>query len=127
MICRFRLDTHTRSLSTRSRAPIPLLAKASMACPPTLDHAWLLANLENLDAGIIGDKTNIAAPITSAVQRLKDSDARRKIIVLFTDGSNNVEAKVTPLQAAKLANTFDITVYTVGIGSPGMSNISTSR
>lgn len=94
-------------------APLPY-----MACPPTLDHAWLLANLENLDAGIIGDKTNIAAPITSAVQRLKDSDARRKIIVLFTDGSNNVEAKVTPLQAAKLANTFDITVYTVGIGSP---------
>ncbi len=94
-------------------APLPY-----MACPPTLDHAWLLANLENLDAGIIGDKTNIAAPITSAVQRLKDSEARRKIIVLFTDGSNNVEAKVTPLQAAKLANTFDITVYTVGIGSP---------
>ena len=94
-------------------APLPY-----MACPPTLDHAWLLANLENLDAGMIGDKTNSAAPIASAVQRLKDSEARRKIIVLFTDGSNNVEAKVTPLQAAKLANTFDITVYTVGIGSP---------
>ncbi len=93
-------------------APLPY-----MACPPTLDHAWLIANLDNLDAGMIGDKTNIAGPIASAVQRLKDSDARRKIIVLFTDGSNNVEAKLTPLQAAKMATTFDITVYTVGIGS----------
>lgn len=93
-------------------APLPY-----MACPPTLDHAWLLANLDNLDAGVIGDMTNIAGPIASAVQRLKSSDAKRKIIVLFTDGSNNVTAKVTPRQAAKLANTFDITVYTVGIGS----------
>lgn len=88
-----------------------------MACPPTLDHAWLIANLDNLDAGVIGDMTNIAGPMASAVQRLKDSEAKRKIIVLFTDGSNNVDAKVTPRQAAKLANTFDITVYTVGIGS----------
>lgn len=93
-------------------APLPY-----MACPPTLDHAWLIANLDNLDAGVIGDMTNIAGPMASAVQRLKDSDAKRKIIVLFTDGSNNVDAKVTPRQAAKLANTFDITVYTVGIGS----------
>ena len=93
-------------------APLPY-----MACPPTLDHAWLLANLDNLDAGVIGDMTNIAGPMASAVQRLKDSEAKRKIIVLFTDGSNNVDAKVTPRQAAKLANTFDITVYTVGIGS----------
>ncbi len=93
-------------------APLPY-----MACPPTLDHAWLIANLENLDAGVIGDMTNIAGPMASAVQRLKDSEAKRKIIVLFTDGSNNVDAKVTPRQAAKLANTFDITVYTVGIGS----------
>ena len=93
-------------------APLPY-----MACPPTLDHAWLIANLENLDAGVIGDMTNIAGPMASAVQRLKDSEAKRKIIVLFTDGSNNVDAKVTPRQAAKLANTFDITVYTVGNGS----------
>ena len=114
-------DEIRKFIEARPNDRIGLVGFAEAAynlAPPTLDHAWLLANLENLDAGIIGDKTNIAAPITSAVQRLKDSDARRKIIVLFTDGSNNVEAKVTPLQAAKLANTFDITVYTVGIGSP---------
>ena len=88
-----------------------------MVCPPTLDHGWLLANLENLHPGIIGDKTGIAGPVASAARRLKDSDSKRRIVVLFTDGANNITAKVSPRQAAKLAKTFDITVYTVGIGS----------
>ena len=93
-------------------APLPY-----MVCPPTLDHAWLLANLTRLESGVIGDQTGIAGPITTAVRRLKDSDSKRRVIVLFTDGVNNVNAKVTPRQAAKLADTFNITVYTVGIGS----------
>ena len=91
--------------------------KPYMVCPPTLDHPWLLANLNRLETGVIGDMTGIAGPITSAVRRLKDSDSKRRIVVLFTDGVNNVNAKVTPLQAAKLADTFNVTVYTVGIGS----------
>ena len=93
-------------------APLPY-----MVCPPTLDHAWLLANLTRLESGVIGDQTGIAGPITTAVRRLKDSDSKRRVIVLFTDGVNNVNAKVTPRQAAKLADTFNITIYTVGIGS----------
>lgn len=93
-------------------APLPYVV-----CPPTLDHAWLIANLDRLESGSIGDATGIAGPVASAVQRLKDSDSTRSIIVLFTDGANNVNAKITPRQAAKLANTFDITLYTVGIGS----------
>jgi Ca-activated chloride channel family protein len=93
-------------------APLPYVA-----CPPTLDHAWLEQHLNNLQAGIIGDATGIAGPIASAVTRLKDSDSKRKVLVLFTDGSNNVDARVTPRQAAKLAKTFDVIIYTVGIGS----------
>ena len=93
-------------------APLPYVV-----CPPTLDHARLIANLDRLESGSIGDATGIAGPVASAVQRLKDSDSKRSIIVLFTDGANNVNAKITPRQAAKLANTFDITLYTVGIGS----------
>ena len=93
-------------------APLPYVV-----CPPTLDHAWLIANLDRLESGSIGDATGIAGPVASAVQRLKDSDSKRSIIVLFTDGANNVNAKITPRQAAKLANTFDITHYTVGIGT----------
>ena len=82
-----------------------------IVCPPTLDHGWLLANLARLSPGVIGDKTGIAGPVASAVRRLKESDSKRRIIVLFTDGANNITAKVSPRQAAKLAKTFDITVY----------------
>lgn len=93
-------------------APLPYVA-----CPPTLDHAWLFAHLDRLKAGIIGDATGIAGPIAAAVHRLKDSDSKRKVLVLFTDGSNNIDARISPRQAAKLAKTFDIIIYTVGIGS----------
>ncbi len=86
-------------------------------CPPTLDHGFLISNMERLKPGIIGDKTGIAGPVASAVQRLKNSDAKRRVIVLFTDGSNNVDARISPLQAARLAHDYDIIVYTVGIGS----------
>lgn len=89
-----------------------------VACPPTLDHASLLAHLDSVDAGIIGDATGIAGPISSAVQRLKDADSKRRVLVLFTDGSNNVDARISPIQAAKLAKNYNIIAYTVGIGSP---------
>jgi Ca-activated chloride channel family protein len=70
-----------------------------------------------LKPGIIGDATGIAGPIASAVHRLKDADSKRRVLVLFTDGSNNVNAKISPRQAAKLANQFGVVIYTVGIGS----------
>lgn len=93
-------------------APLPYLA-----CPPTLDHPWLYAHLDRLKPDIIGNATGIAGPIAAAVYRLKDSDAKRKVVVLFTDGSNNIDARVSPRQAAKIAKTFDVIIYTVGIGS----------
>lgn len=93
-------------------APLPYVAS-----PPTLDSQWLLDNLKTIDAGIIGDATNIAGPIASAVDRLKDSKAKRRVIVLFTDGGNNVNARISPIQAAKLAKLYNIIIYTVGIGS----------
>lgn len=88
-----------------------------LACPPTLDHARLLEDLKSFRPGDIGNQTGIAGPVASGIRRLKDSDSKRKIIVLFTDGANNVEAKITPRQAAKMAKEFGIIIYTVGIGS----------
>ena len=93
-------------------APLPYVA-----CPPTLDHPWLYAHLDRLEPDIIGNATGIAGPIAAAVHRLKESDAKRKVVVLFTDGSNNIDARVSPRQAAKIAKTFDVIIYTVGIGS----------
>ena len=96
---------------------IALASLPYVMCPPTLDHAFLLANLERLSSRQIGDGTGIAAPIASAVKRLKNSDAKSRILVLFTDGSNTVNGQISPRDAGKLADTFDITIYTVGIGS----------
>lgn len=95
-----------------SFAPLPYVV-----CPPTLDHPWLIRNLARLQPGMIGDATGIAGPIASAVHRLKNADSKRRVVVLFTDGSNNVDAKISPRQAAKLAKKFDVVIYTVGIGS----------
>ncbi|MBU8902544.1 MAG: VWA domain-containing protein [Victivallales bacterium] len=86
-------------------------------CPPTLDHGWLIDNLKRLKPGIIGQSTGIAGPIASGVQRLDKSDSKRRVLVLFTDGANTVNARITPRQAAKLGNACDVVIYTVGIGS----------
>jgi len=88
-----------------------------VASPPTLDHDFLLGHLQNLEAGTLGDHTGIPAPIASGTNRLQKSVAKRRVLVLFTDGENNVDDRITPEQAAKLAKTFDVIIYTVGIGS----------
>lgn len=119
-----RLETSkaeiARFIEERPNDRIGLVAFAELpyvVCPPTLDHGFLLSNLARLEPGMIGDGTGIASPIASAVQRLKDSDAKSRIVVLFTDGANTVNGQITPRDAGKLADTFDITLYTVGIGS----------
>ncbi|MDD3116189.1 MAG: VWA domain-containing protein [Victivallaceae bacterium] len=85
--------------------------------PPTLDHAWLLRHLDELKPGMIGNATGIAGPIASCTSRLQNSDSKRRVIVLFTDGANNVNARISPRQAAEVAKSMKITIYTVGIGS----------
>lgn len=84
--------------------------------PPTLDHNWLRAALEPLEPGIIGDATGIASAVASAIRRLDKSAAPRRVIVLFTDGKNNVVHRLSPLATAELAKEKNILIYTVGIG-----------
>lgn len=116
-IAKQEIETFIRKRPADRIGLIIFSSQPYLACPPTLDHGRLLANLKDLQPGMIGDSTGIAGPIASGIRRLKDSDARRKMIVLFTDGANNVQAQVTPRQAARLAKTFNIIIYTVGIGS----------
>ncbi len=109
-----------RFVDSRPNDRIGLIAFAThpyVVCPPTLDHSFLLGHLERVEAGTLGSHTGIAGPLASATSRLKESTARRRVLVLFSDGDNNVEARVTPEQAARLAQTFDIVVHTVGVGS----------
>lgn len=109
-----------RFIKQRPNDRIGLLGFADLAysfSAPTLDHKWLIARLEQLQPGMIGDATGIASPIASAVSRLKESKAPRRVLVLFTDGANTAENRITPEQAAMLAKDFNIIIHTVGIGS----------
>jgi Ca-activated chloride channel family protein len=106
-------------IDQRPNDRIGLLAFAShtfTVCPPTLDHAFLKQHLGKLEAGTLGPATSIAAPIGNATIRLKDSKAKRRVLVLFTDGVETEEINITPMQAAKIASKFDIVMHTVGIG-----------
>ncbi len=110
-------------VDARSQDRIGLIAFAGLpftVCPPTLDHQFLKANLKNLSAGMFSRTaggTGIASPIAIATNSLKSSTAKRRVMVLFTDGENTVDDIITPIQAADLALNCDITIYTVGIGS----------
>jgi len=87
-------------------------------CPLTLDYATLLELLDKVDIGMIEDGTAIGTAITNAVNRLRDSSVKTRIIILLTDGVNNA-GKVDPLTAAKAAKALGIKIYTVGAGKPG--------
>lgn len=87
-------------------------------CPLTTDHAVLINLLREIQSGIIEDGTAIGNGLATAVNRIKDSDAKSKVIILLTDGVNN-RGEVAPSTAADIAKTFGIRVYTIGVGSMG--------
>lgn len=109
-----------RFIGNRPNDRIGLIGFSDLAysfAPPTLDHNWLFERLDQLEPGMIGDATGIASPIGSAVSRLKNSACARRVLVLFTDGTNTAVNRLTPEQAADLAKEFSIIIHTVGIGS----------
>lgn len=87
-------------------------------CPLTVDYDVLLRYVDQVDFGVIEDGTAIGMALANAVNRLRESDAKSKIIVLLTDGENNA-GEIDPLTAANLATAFDIKIYTIGAGRPG--------
>ena len=94
-------------------------AQAFIAAPLTLDHDYLLENLDRLEIGTINsDATAIGDALTTALNRLRDLKAKSKIIILATDGQNN-SGKIQPLMAADAAAALGVKIYTVGIGEQG--------
>ncbi|MFO8234377.1 MAG: VWA domain-containing protein [Bacteroidales bacterium] len=87
-------------------------------CPLTTDHAVLTNLFRDVSEGMIEDGTAIGMGLATSINRLKDSDAESKVVVLLTDGVNNRGA-VAPVTAAEIAQTFDVRVYTIGVGSHG--------
>ncbi len=88
-------------------------------CPLTLDYEILISLLDQIQIGMIPDGTAIGMGIATAVNRLRESDAKSKVIILITDGENN-SGKIDPITAAELAQTFKIKIYTVGVGRGGL-------
>lgn len=86
--------------------------------PPTLDYDLLKEMLSEVEMGVIKDGTAIGMGIATAVNRLKNSEAKSKVIILLTDGQNNA-GKIDPVTAADLARTFGIKIYTIGVGTKG--------
>ncbi|MBN2890466.1 MAG: VWA domain-containing protein [Bacteroidales bacterium] len=87
-------------------------------CPLTTDHASAVNLLNQLTTGIIEDGTAIGLGLANAVARLKEDDAKSKVIILLTDGVNN-KGEIAPLTAADMAMSLGIRVYTIGIGNNG--------
>ena len=90
-------------------------------CPLTTDHAVLINLLREVKSGIIEDGTAIGVGLATAINRIKDSDAISKVVILLTDGVNNT-GSIDPVTAAEIEKTFGIRVYTVGVGSMGFAD-----
>ena len=95
-------------------------ARPYTQCPLTLDHGWLLQNLDRAKVGMIEDGTAIGSGLATAVNRLRASTAKSKFVVLLTDGQQNA-GRITPETAAEAAATLGIKVYTVGAGTRGLA------
>lgn len=89
-------------------------------CPLTTDHNILLDFLGSLEVGMLQDGTAIGMGLATAVNRLKDSDAKSKIIILLTDGVNNA-GYINPNTAAEIAREYDVKVYTIAVGTMGQA------
>ena len=87
-------------------------------CPLTTDKRTVLNMLSQVESGIIEDGTAIGNGLATAINRLKESNTKSKVVILLTDGINN-SGQIAPLTAAEIANTFGIRVYTIGVGSMG--------
>lgn len=87
-------------------------------CPLTSDHRIVKRFLSQLECGFLEEGTAIGMGLATAVNRIKDSDAKSKVVILLTDGDNNT-GYIKPLTAAEIAREIKVTVYTIGVGSKG--------
>ncbi len=100
--------------------------EAFTQCPLTTDHAIVKDFLATLQCGLLEDGTAIGMGLATAVNRLKDSPAKSKVVILLTDGVNNTGYQ-SPKLAAQIAKEFNVKVYTIGVGSMGETLTPVSR
>jgi Ca-activated chloride channel homolog len=118
-------DVLKRFVQKRGNDRIGLVAfagRAYIAAPLTLDHDFLIQNIDRLNFGLIEDGTAIGAGLSAAVNRLQELKSKSKIVILMTDGQNNA-GKVPPITAAEAAQALNVKVYTIGVGTRGMGRM----
>jgi Ca-activated chloride channel homolog len=104
---------------------IAFATDAYIAAPLTLDHPFLLQNLDRLELDVIdGSHTAIGSGLSTAINRLRDLKSKSKIVILMTDGQNNA-GKLAPLTVAEAARTLGVKVYTIGVGMRGNAPMPT--
>ena len=97
-------------------------AKAFTRCPLTLDYGVLQSVLTSAELGTIEDGTAIGTALATCLNRLRGSEAKSKVIIVVTDGVNN-RGEVQPADAAEIARTLGVKIYTVGVGSSGTARV----
>ncbi len=100
--------------------------EAFTQCPLTTDHMVLKDFIQGVNIGLLEDGTAIGMGLATAVNRIKDSDAKSKIIILLTDGVNN-KGYIEPMTAAEIAKEYGIKVYTIGVGTTGFAPMPVNR
>lgn len=116
------LEEAKKFVQARPNDRIAVVVFASQAytqCPLTLDHDVLLNLLEEVHIGLVKDGTAIGLGIATAINRLKDSQGKSKVVILLTDGENNA-GNIDPITAAEIARGFGIKIYTIGVGQGGL-------
>jgi Ca-activated chloride channel family protein len=91
-------------------------------CPLTVDHAILVQQVEQTQAGMLGDGTAIGMALATAENRLRQAPGKSRVIVLLTDGNNNT-GEIDPVTAAKLAGSLGMKIYTIGVGKRGPAEV----
>ncbi len=112
-----------RFIEARPNDRIGMLAFAGrpyLVSPLTLDHDWLIQNLDRVKLGLVEDGTAIGSAIASAANRLKNREAKSRVIVLLSDGDNNA-GRINPNTAAEAARVLGLQVYTIGVGTNGFA------
>lgn len=94
--------------------------KSYTVVPPTLDYPLVKKLIDEVEMGVVEDGTAIGMGLATGVNRLKDSIAESKVIILLTDGQNNA-GEIDPVTAADLSASFEIKIYTIGAGTRGMA------
>lgn len=91
-------------------------------CPLTTDHGVLISQVYGVRSGVLQDGTAIGSGLATGVERLKKSESKSKVVVLLTDGENN-GGLIDPATAMEIAKTFNVKVYTIGVGTEGFATM----